>query len=129
MKSSITVYIVDEDESVRNAMTRLMRSARFRAVGVSSTEELLKQDLPANGAVIIADVNTARRFAETLPEELHEQDRSLPVIYLTDYETEWIRGEAKRVGAAGYFRKPVDEQALVDAIEFAVQHTTAEQTV
>jgi FixJ family two-component response regulator len=126
MSSSITVYILDSDKSIQNAMARIMRASRLRAVCVSSVEELLVQELPDHDAVIIADVNTARRFAETLPHQLHGQNRSLPVIYITDYDTEWIRNEAKRVGAVGYFRKPVDEQALVDAIEFAVRRTTAE---
>jgi len=126
MTSTITVYIVDDDESIQRAIARIMRASRFQPVCVNSVEELLAQELPANEAVIIADVNTARQFADTLPWQLHGQNRSLPVIYMTEYDTEWIRNEAKRVGAVGYFRKPVDEQALVDAIEFAVRRTTAE---
>lgn len=126
MSSSITVYIVDDDASIQSALARIMRASRFRAICVNSVEELLAQELPDHDAVIIADVNTARRFAETLPRQLHELNRFLPVIYMTDYDTEWIRNEAKRVGAVGYFRKPVDEQALVDAIEFAVRRPTAE---
>ena len=126
MTSSITVYIVDDDESIQRAIARIMRAARFQAVCVNSVEELLAQELPSVDAVIIADVNTARQFGETLPQQLHEQNRSLPVIYMTDHDTEWMRNEAKRVGAAGYFRKPVDEQALVDAITFVVRRVSAE---
>jgi FixJ family two-component response regulator len=45
----------------------------------------------------------------------------MPVIYLTDCDTERMRCKLRSQGAAGYFRKPVDQQALVDAITFATQ--------
>jgi FixJ family two-component response regulator len=116
----ITVFIVDDNRNTRRAMTRLMHAARFNAVCAESVDELLAGELPSTGAVIVADVSTARQFAATLPEKLHSKAHMLPVIYLTDYDTELTRVEARRLGAAGYFRKPVDVQALVDAITFAV---------
>jgi len=118
MPASITVFIVDDDESVRRAMARLMKAARFQVVCVSGIEELLGLDLPAGDAAMVIDMRTARRYSATLPEPLHTRNMPLPVIYLTDYDTDWTRREAKRMGAAGYFRKPVDDQALVDAILF-----------
>jgi len=126
MSSAITVFIIDDDESMLRAMARIMKAARYRAVCVRSVEDLLAMKLPANDAVIIADVSSTRQFAETLPQQLHGQGWSLPVIYLTDYDTELTRNEAKRIGAAGYYRKPVDEQALLDAITFAVRRTTTD---
>lgn len=121
MPSPITVFIVDDDKSVQRALARLMKAARIHAFCLDSIEELLERDLPASDAVIIADERTARQFGETLPHQLHKQGPCLPVIYLTDSDSEWTRNEAKKIGAAGYFRKPVDEQALFDAISFSVQ--------
>ena len=129
MALPITVFIVDDDESSQRAMSRLMRAAHFQPVCANSVKELMAKQLPSHEAVIIADVTATRQYAETLPKQLHESGRSLPVIYLTDCDTEHTRKEARRVGAAGYFRKPVDEQALVDAITFAVRHSTAELSV
>lgn len=128
MSSVITVFIIDDNESTQRAMARLMKAARFQTYCVSSVEDLLSKELPTHDAVIIADVNTTRGFTEILPWQLHGEAWPLPVIYLTDYDTESTRNEARRIGAAGYFRTPIDEQALLDAITFAVRHAPTEQT-
>lgn len=125
MLASITVFIVDGDESVRRAMARLMTADGFRAVCVESIDSLLQQDLPASEAILLVDVRTAGQSETSLHEQLAARGLNLPVIYLTDCDTERTRREAKRLGAAGYFRKPVDDQALLDVIIFAVQQNTA----
>lgn len=88
---------------------------------MDSLETLLAQDLPGAGAVILADVATVRDASGGLPIRLHGSAARLPVIYTTDYDTTAMLGEARRLGAAGYFRRPLDQQALVDAILFAVE--------
>jgi FixJ family two-component response regulator len=115
-----TVFVVDDDDSVRRAMSRLMRAAGFKVLCYGSIDALLEKSLPSSGAVILADVDTARRFATAFPDALHACESPLPVIYLTGFDTDRMRHDAVCAGAAGLFRKPVDEQALVDAIEFAV---------
>ena len=104
-----------------------MKAARFQVVCAGDLEELLGLDHPVSDAVIVIDMRTAMQDAARLPEPLHARDLSLPVIYVTDDDTDWTRREAKRMGAAGYFRKPVDEQALVDAILFAVWNSNVEE--
>jgi FixJ family two-component response regulator len=119
MGTHTTVYIVDRDESVRRALCRLMEKARFKFVCLDSMDALLAHPLPDRDAVIVADVDTVTGPSEPLPGCLHGQVTSLPIIYTTDYDTEPARREARRLGAAGYFRRPLDQQALVDAINFA----------
>ena len=121
MPKSITVFVVDGDEPILRAMARLMKANGFHAICLRSMDALLQQDLPANGAVILLDVKTSRQYAETLQEPFQAEGLTLPVIYLTDCDTDRMRREARHMGAAGYFRKPVDEQALADAITFAVR--------
>ena len=122
MHESITVFVVDSDESIRRAMARLMRADGFQAVCVNSIEALLQQDLPASGIVLLVDERTARQSGASLHDQLNARGLSPPVIYLTDCDTERTRLHAKHMGAAGCFRKPVDEHALFDAISFAVQN-------
>ncbi len=55
-----------------------------------------------------------------LPKKLHDQGSWLPVIIVTAHDTEEMRAKARQVGVVGYFRKPVDDQALIDAIEWAL---------
>ena len=123
MSTAITVFIVDSDESILRAMARLMRANGFQAVCLQSVDALLQQVLPSNGAVILLDVKTARQFAETLGEPFQSRGLALPVIFLTDCDTNRTRREARQMGAWGYFRKPIDEQALCDAITFAVRQS------
>lgn len=124
MPDSIIVFVIDGDESVRRAMARLMKAIGFKAVCLPSLDALLLEDLPANGAVILLDVRTAMKFSATLQEPFKAGGLDLPVIYLTDCDSERTRREARQMGAAGYFRKPVDEHALSDAITFAVRRNT-----
>lgn len=124
MPDLITVFVVDGDQSVRRAMTRLMKAVGFRAVCLQSLDALLQENLPTNGAVILLDVHTAKQFSATLQEPFKSGGLTLPVIYLTDCDSERTRREARQMGASGYFRKPVDEQALSDAITFAVRRKT-----
>ena len=124
MPDSITVFVVDGDQSFRRAMTRLMKAIGFRAVCLQSLDALLQENLPTNGAVILLDVHTARQFSATLQDPFKSGGLALPVIYLTDCDSDRTRREARQMGASGYFRKPVDEQALSDAITFAVRRKT-----
>lgn len=100
-----------------------MTACDYRVICAASVEELLEWDLPADGAVIVVDLGMDCDFSNVCPERLHGQGQTLPVIYLTDHDTDRARRQARRVGAAGYFRKPIDEQALVDAISFSVRHS------
>jgi FixJ family two-component response regulator len=121
MPASITVFVVDKDESVLRAMARLMKAVGFQAVCVSSIEDLLQKDLASSRVALLVDVRTARLFEASLHEQLLARGLTMPVIYLTDCDTDRQRRKLRNQGAAGYFRKPVDQQALVDAITFATQ--------
>lgn len=98
-----------------------MKAVGFRAVCLSSIEDLLQQDLASNRVVLLVDVGTARQFEVSLHEQLGARGLTMPVIYLTDCDSDRMRSKLRSQGAAGYFRKPVDQQALVDAITFATQ--------
>jgi FixJ family two-component response regulator len=117
----VVVFIVDANESTQEALARVMRAAGFKVCCARSVEELMKMERPTRDAIILADENTARPFAESLPRYLHHKKQTLPVIFLTDYDSDYAREEARQAGAAGYFRKPVDDQALLDTISFAVR--------
>jgi FixJ family two-component response regulator len=102
-------------------MARVMKADGFNAVCVGSIDALLQQTIPAEHAVLLIDVSTAQQSACSLHRQLNARGLHSPVIYVTDCDTASARSQARQTGAAGYFRKPVDEQALSDAITFAVQ--------
>lgn len=115
-----TVYIIDDDESVRRALSRLLRSAGLEPVAFASPDQFAESDVARPDACVIADVRMPGGSGLDLPELLRSIRRELPVIILTAQDTEPTRAAAKRAGAAAFFCKPVDDQALLDAIHWVL---------
>ncbi len=115
-----TVYIVDDDDSVRSALTRLIRSADMQVDSFAGVEAFLNSDTIDEKGCVIADISMPGIEGLALPELLQQRGVSIPVIFVTAYDSHEARSEARRVKAAGYFRKPVDDQALLDAIAWAL---------
>ncbi|MHA3771496.1 response regulator transcription factor [Verrucomicrobiota bacterium sgz303538] len=116
----IQVYIVDDEPSVCTAYARLLRSAKMQPQTFSSVEEFMRADLPDENACVISDVRMPGASGLELTRMLSQVGRRWPVILVTAYDTAETRDLARQVGAAGYFRKPVDDQALLDAIAWAL---------
>jgi len=116
-----TVLVIDDEESVLRAYARLFRSAGLQARTFASVEEFLQAQWPIDHACVISDVRMPGKSGLELPQLLAESHRTLPVIFVTAHDTEQARDAAREAGAAAYFRKPVDDQALLDAIAWALK--------
>ncbi|VUX55791.1 Response regulator receiver protein [uncultured Woeseiaceae bacterium] len=114
------VYVIDDDSSVRRAMLRLMRSAGLNASAFSSVDEFLAVDFSADNTCVVADVHMSGIDPLDLPSLLEKKGKSPPVIFITANDTPETRSRVRKAGAAGYFRKPVDGQALIDLIHWAL---------
>jgi FixJ family two-component response regulator len=113
-----TVFIIDDDASVRRALGRVMTSAGFDSKGFASVDEFLAgASLKAKGC-IVADMTMLGMSSLNLRQLLKAAGSALPVIFVTAQDTEEVRTAARATGAAGFFRKPVDTQALLDAIQW-----------
>lgn len=115
------IYLVDDDASVRQALARLIRSAGMRAEVFETVPALVSQAGSKAPDCVIADIRIPEISGLELPALLAKQGIRIPVIFVTAYDTDENRVEARRVRAAGFFRKPVDGQALLDAIAWAVE--------
>jgi FixJ family two-component response regulator len=116
----IAVYIVDDDPAVREALARFMRSAGLRVELFASVIDLLDKGRFDEPLCIVADIRLPDISGLELPAFLAQQGRPRPVIFITAYDTDENRSAAHRAGAAAFFRKPVDGEALLDAINWAV---------
>ena len=114
------VYIVDDDAAVRKALMRLMASAKLKARSFASAIEFLDSGFRDQHACLIADVKMPGLTGIELQQKIIDQGYDLPVIFITGYDTEQTREQAKRLGAQGYFSKPIDDQALLDTISLAL---------
>lgn len=117
---AIQVYIVDDEPSICTAYARLVRSAKMEPRTFASVEDFMRSDFTDENACVISDVQFPGRSGLELPVMLGRAGHHVPVIFVTAHDTRETRDLAQRFGAAGYFRKPVDDQALLDAIVWAI---------
>lgn len=115
-----TVYVVDDDPSIRRALPRLLRSAGMDVVAYGSIELLLAASLDTVDACVVADVRLEGEDGLALPRMLAERGLRLPVVFLTAVDSAAMRDRAIHAGGAAFFRKPVDDQALIDAIRWVL---------
>ena len=124
-KADATIYIVDDDLSVRKSLLRLLRSAGWQAEAfASATEFLARPSLPAIGCLIL-DVRMPGMTGPELRDRLEARRISLPVIFLTGHGDVTTGVEAMKKGAVDFLVKPVDAQLLLETIELALQRHRA----
>lgn len=116
----IQVYIVDDEPSICTAYARLVRSAKMQPQTFASVEDFIRADFSDENACVVSDVQFPGRSGIELPVLLGRAGHHLPVIFVTAHDTPETRDLAQRYGASAYFTKPVDDNALLDAIRWAL---------
>jgi FixJ family two-component response regulator len=120
--SPARVYIVDDEPAIRTALARLMRSAAMEPFEFASVEDFIQAGPEPENSCALVDIRMPGTSGLGLPRLLEERGLHIPIIFITAHDTKETRALAKQAGAAAYFRKPVDDQALLDAIEWALSH-------
>jgi len=123
---SPNIAVVDDDESVRRALSRLVRSEGFAATTFASAFEFLEAHRRQVFACLILDVHLGRMSGLDLAEVLAGEEPRIPIIIITAFDEPAAREGANRVGVQGYLRKPVDAEVLMDAVRNAVGNAGAE---
>jgi len=118
MPSAAVVYIVDDDDSVRRGLSRLMRSAGLPSENFSSAEEFLAEVDEERTGCLLLDITLPRLTGHQLQAELKKRKIDLPVIVISARDDGDTRRMALELGARFFFRKPVDDQALLDTIHW-----------
>lgn len=122
------VYIVEDDSDVREAFKRLMRSAGLEARAYDSAEQFLQEVREQPRACILLDITMPRMSGPQVQACLNERHIHLPVIAVSARDDEETRAWTRSLGARMFLRKPVDDQALLDAINWVVDgQPTAKQ--
>jgi len=115
-----TVFIIDDDADVRDALSRLLRSARWGVEAFATAEAFLETGRHEGNACILLDVAMPGMSGPQLHEHLSAIGNTLPVIYLTGNCTVSIGVHAMKHGAVDFLEKPIDGDALLSVIEQAV---------
>jgi FixJ family two-component response regulator len=119
-KERSLTYVIDDDASVRKAFGRLLRSANLDAETFSSAEEFLSSPKQKENACIIIDIRMPGLSGFDLQQRLSAEGIKIPVIVISASDDVETRERARELGAIAFFRKPIDDQALLDAIWWAI---------
>jgi FixJ family two-component response regulator len=121
LPNSSLISMVDDDESFRDSMRRLMKSLGYTAVEVfASAADFLASPRIAETACLITDVHMPAMTGVELYRHLMESGRPIPTILVTAYPDEAVRVHALSEGIICYLRKPIDENQLMRCIRSAL---------
>jgi FixJ family two-component response regulator len=118
------VFVVDDDASVRQALTSLLESVALRVEAFSSAADFLKKGRIANGiaaACLILDIRLPGVSGLDFQAELAKADTHLPIIFISGYGDIPMTVRAMKAGAIEFLTKPFREQDLLDAVQLALQ--------
>ncbi|MER8500313.1 response regulator transcription factor [Mesorhizobium sp. M0904] len=110
------VIIVDDDASVREALSELILSAGFLPVSFTSTRELLDADVLEGPGCLILDVRMPGTSGLDLQHHLAKNGNPKPIIFLTGHGDIPMTVQAMKAGAVDFLTKPVRDQTLLDAV-------------
>jgi FixJ family two-component response regulator len=114
------ISIIDDDVSVRIAISRLVRSLGYLAHAFASADDFLKSQHVHDTWCAIADVQMPGMTGIEMQELLKVQGRSLPIIFVTAFPEENIRARALKEGAIDFLSKPFDGTKLIECIDSAL---------
>jgi FixJ family two-component response regulator len=117
---AVLISIVDDDESVREGLSGLLRSFGFTANAFASAEEFLNSEQPKRADCLILDMRMPGMSGIELQRHLVANRYEIPVIFITAHEDEGMRARALGGGAGALLIKPFSEEALMNAIHAAL---------
>jgi len=120
----LIVYVIDDDDSVRTALARLMRSAGLEPRPYGNPAQFLADLRDEDNGVILLDLSGRTQPVADLLSALHARGIDLPVIALSADDNDEARESARDAGARLFLHKPVDKQALLDAIHWVAERAT-----
>jgi len=115
------ISVVDDDESVRESLSGLIRSVGFGVMVFASAEEFLSSNRLLDTDCLILDVRMPGMSGIDLQRQLAASHTSIPVIFITAHGDEEARVRALNGGAVDYLLKPFSEEALLKAIDTSLK--------
>jgi len=120
VKTDAVVFVVDDDQSVRDALSNLIRSIGLQAQTFDSGRDFLSYERPDGAACLVLDVRLPGLSGLDLQRELAAAGEQIPIIFITGHGDIPMTVRAMKAGAAEFLPKPFREQDLLDAIQQAL---------
>lgn len=113
----ITIFIVDDDDSFRRSLRRLISVAGFRTMAFGSAQEFLDSRNYLSKGVLILDVRMPEMGGLDLQKRLADLGADIPIIFMSAHIDTYARQKALEAGAFDFIMKPFEEQTLVTSIK------------
>jgi FixJ family two-component response regulator len=115
------VFVVEDDESVRRALTNLFESVNLKVEMFGSAPELLKSNLPDVASCLVLDVRLPGLSGLDLQTELAKANIQIPIIFMTGHGDIPMSVRAMKGGAVDFLTKPFRDQDMLDAVAPAIE--------
>jgi FixJ family two-component response regulator len=116
------VFVVDDDPSLREALSSLLRSVGLRVELFGSAPELLQTKLPNVVSCLVLDIRLPKRSGLDFQAELAKANIEIPIIFITAHGDVPMSVRAMKAGAIDFLIKPFRDQDLLDAVTIALEH-------
>jgi FixJ family two-component response regulator len=121
------IFVVDDDDSFRNALGRLLTAAGFKVEAFATAQSFLAAQRPDVPSCLVLDVQLPGLGGLDLQRELRAVDAMLPIIFLTGHADIPMSVQAMKAGAVEFLTKPVRQQDLLAAIRQAIERDGVER--
>ncbi len=120
MNSEAIVFVVDDDESVRRSLSRLLTASGYQVEAFDSADRYLARDPHEGVGFVLLDINMPGMSGIELQQRLRERGDTLPIVFLTGHGDIPTSVHAMKQGADDFLTKPVDAEDLLGAVEAAL---------
>jgi FixJ family two-component response regulator len=125
VESEAIVFVVDDDPSMRKALSNLFRSVGLRAEVFGSARELLESELPEVASCLVLDIRLPGPSGLDFQAELAKANIQIPIIFMTGHGDIPMTVKAMKAGAVDFLTKPFRDQDMLDAVAIAIERDRA----
>jgi FixJ family two-component response regulator len=115
------VFVIDDDESMRRALTNLFQSVGLRVEVFGSAPELLRSKLPDVASCLVLDVRLPGLSGLDFQTELAKANIHIPIVFMTGHGDIPMSVMAMKAGAVDFLSKPFRQQEMLDAVTVAIE--------
>jgi FixJ family two-component response regulator len=118
--SSAVVYVIDDDPSLRKALSRLIASIGLEVKTFETVRDFIRHGLPESPSCLVLDVRMPGISGIELQEQLNNSNTRIPIIFITGHGSITMSVKAMKAGAVDFIEKPFEDQQLIDSIHAAI---------
>ena len=122
MSRELTVFVVDDDQAMRNSLKWLIESVGMQVETFDSAQAFLDAYYPARGGCLLVDVRMPGMSGLELQAYLTRREIGIPVIIITGHGDVSMAVKSMKVGAVDFIEKPFADEELLNSIRNALQH-------